>query len=252
MKISIITATYNSGQTLRNTLDSVLAQTYTDYELIIQDGGSQDDTLAIAGEYRDRFGDKLRIFSAPDKGLYDGINKGIRAATGDIVGILNSDDFFTGNTVLKRIAEAFSLHPETDAVYGDIHFVRPENLHKCVRYYSSRHFRPWKLRIGYMPAHPSFYCRREVYERHGLYSLDFKIASDYEMMVRLFQKARIRSLYLPMDFVTMRTGGISTRSFKNRLKITAEDAKACRANGFYSNFLLCSIKYFSKLFEFKL
>lgn len=252
MKISIITATYNSGQTLRDTLESVLCQTHTDYELIIQDGGSTDNTLAIAREYSGKFGDRLRIFSEPDKGLYDGINKGISATTGDIVGILNSDDFFTSDIILEKIDDALTAHPETDAVYGDIHFVNPDNLQKCVRYYSSKWFRPWKLRIGYMPAHPSFYCRRQVYEQNGLYSLDFKIAADYEMMVRLFQKARIRGLYLPLDFVTMRTGGISTRSIRNRLKITMEDAKACRANGYYSNFFLCSIKYFSKLFEFRL
>lgn len=252
MKISIITTTYNSGQTLRDTLESVLRQTYTDYEVIIQDGGSTDNTLTIAREYSDRFNGKLRVFSEPDKGLYDAINKGIKAATGDVVGILNSDDFFTSSTILEKIADALTTHPETDAVYGDIHFVSPDNLQKCVRYYSSKQFRPWKLRIGYMPAHPSFYCRHEVYVQNGLYSLDFKIAADYEMMVRLFQRAHIQSLYLPLDFVTMRTGGISTRSFRNRLKITMEDAKACRINGYYSNFFLCSIKYFSKLFEFKL
>lgn len=248
MKISLITTTYNSAKTLRSTFLSVLSQTYADVEYIVVDGASSDGTVDIIKEYEPRFGGRMRWISEKDNGLYDAMNKGINMATGDVVGILNSDDFFTSNTVLQSVVEGFS--DDIDAVYGDIHFVRPGNLDKCVRYYSSRHFRPWALRFGYMPAHPSFYARRELFEKYGGYSLDYKLAADYEMMVRLFRKAKIRYKYLPVDMVTMRTGGVSTRSIKNRLRLTVEDAKACRENGMYSNFLMCSCKYITKFFEF--
>ena len=248
MKISLITTTYNSAETLRSTFDSVLSQTYTNIEYLVIDGASKDKTVDIIKEYEPKFYGKMKWISEPDKGLYDAMNKGIEMATGDIVGILNSDDFFTTIDILKQVANAFTQN--IDAVYGDIHFVRPTDLNKCVRYYSSRNFRPWALRFGYMPAHPSFYARREVFEKHGVYSLDYKLAADYEMMVRLLHKARIRHKYLPIDMVTMRTGGISTKNVRNRLQLTIEDAKACRQNGMYSNFLMCSCKYFTKWFEF--
>lgn len=248
MKISLITTTYNSAATLQHTFDSVLAQSYKDIEYWVIDGGSKDGTVDLIREYESKFCGKMRWLSEADRGLYDAMNKGILHATGDIVGILNSDDFFTSDTVLQSVVEGFS--DDIDAVYGDIHFVRPGNLDKCVRYYSSRHFRPWALRFGYMPAHPSFYARRELFEKYGGYSLDYKLAADYEMMVRLFHKAKIRYKYLPIDMVTMRTGGMSTKNVKNRLLLTVEDAKACRENGMYSNFLLCSCKYITKFFEF--
>ena len=248
MKISLITTTYNSAATLQHTFDSVLAQSYKDIEYWVIDGGSKDGTVDLIREYESKFCGKMRWLSETDRGLYDAMNKGIGMATGDVVGILNSDDFFTSNTVLQSVVEGF--FDDIDAVYGDIHFVRPGNLDKCVRYYSSRNFRPWALRFGYMPAHPSFYARRELFEKYGGYSLDYKLAADYEMMVRLFRKAKIRYKYLPVDMVTMRTGGVSTRSIKNRLQLTVEDAKACRENGMYSNFLMCSCKYITKFFEF--
>lgn len=247
MKISLITSTYNSAQTLRNTFDSVLSQTYEDIEYLVIDGGSTDGTLEIIKEYEPVFKERMHWISEPDRGLYDALNKGILMATGDVVGILNSDDFFTTDNVLMTVATEIN---DVDSVYGDIHFVNPDNLDKCVRYYSSRNFRPWAMRFGYMPAHPSFYARRCVFEKYGLYALDYKIAADYDMMVRLFCKYKISSRYVEKDFVTMRTGGMSTNSIANRLQITWEDAKACRRYGIYSNFLLCSVKYFTKVFEF--
>lgn len=247
MKISIITSTYNSESTLRDTFDSVLRQTYKDIDYCVVDGGSKDGTLDIIKEYSTKFEGKMRWISEPDKGLYDALNKGIQRATGDVVGILNSDDFFTSDDVLATVASSIE---GVDAVYGDIHFVQPDNLQKCVRYYSSSRFRPWKMRFGYMPAHPSFYARREVFERYGLYSLDYKLAADYDMMVRLFCKHKITARYVRKDFVTMRTGGMSTNSFSSRLRLTHEDAKSCRRYGIYSNFLMCSVKYITKVFEF--
>lgn len=250
MKITIVTTTYNSADTVRHTFESVLAQTHKDIEYWVIDGGSEDDTLGLIKEYEPLFDGRMKWISEPDNGLYDALNKGINRATGDVVGILNSDDFYTSPTVLEQVAAGFS--DDVDAVYGDIHFVRPSDLGKCVRYYSSKLFRPWALRFGFMPAHPSFYVRREVYERCGGYALDYKLAADYDMMVRLFYKEKIRCRYLSVDMVTMRTGGMSTKNVRNRLLLTKEDVKACRRYGLYSNFLMCSCKYAVKLFEFSL
>ena len=250
MKITIVTTTYNSASTLRDTMESVLAQTHKDIEYWVIDGGSEDDTLGLIKEYEPLFDGRMKWISEPDNGLYDALNKGISRATGDVVGILNSDDFYTSPTVLEQVAAGFS--DDMDAVYGDIHFVRPSDLGKCVRYYSSKLFRPWALRFGFMPAHPSFYVRREVYERCGGYALDYKLAADYDMMVRLLYTEKIRCRYFSVDMVTMRTGGMSTKNVRNRLLLTKEDVKACRRYGLYSNFLMCSCKYAVKLFEFSL
>ena len=153
MKISLITITYNSEKTLADTLQSVLKQTYPQLEYIVVDGASQDNTLSIIQQYEPLFDGKLKWISEPDKGLYDALNKGINMATGDVIGILNSDDFFTSNDILEKIADAFIIYPETDAVYGDVHFVHPDDLNKCVRYYSSQIFKRELMRMGFMPAH---------------------------------------------------------------------------------------------------
>ncbi len=247
MKISVITTTYNSASTVQDTIESVGRQVFDgEVEYIIIDGGSTDATLDIVGQYP---GLVTKVISEPDSGLYDAMNKGIRLATGDVVGILNSDDFYTFDDVLATIAGEFE-RKEVDAVYGDVHFVRPDNLDKCVRYYSSSMFSPFFLRFGFMPAHPSFYVRRECYEQYGLYDTSYRIASDYDMMVRLFYKYKITYSYIKRDMVTMRTGGLSTKNLKNRMLITSEDVKACRRNGLYSNVAMISLKYLYKIFEF--
>lgn len=250
MIISIITAAYNSADTIADTIESVLHQTYKDIEYWIIDGKSKDDTIDIARRYDPMFKGKMHIICEQDKGIYDAMNKGIKLCTGEIIGILNSDDYFTSDNIIEHIVKEFENNKETDAVYGDIHFIHNGEPEKIVRYYSSALFRPFWLRFGFMPAHPSFYAKREVYEKYGLYSLDYKIASDYDMMVRLFHKHKIRAKYIKKDFVTMRTGGVSTKNIRNRLLITQEDIKACKNNGMYTNFLFISIKYFYKIFEF--
>ena len=156
MKISIITITYNSDKTLADTLESVLAQTYQEIEYIVVDGASKDGTMDLVKRYEPLFDGKMRYVSEPDKGLYDAMNKGMRMATGEVVGILNSDDFYTDREVLQRVADVFQKE-NVDAVYGDVHYVDPNNLSHCVRYYSSKPFRRWMMRLGFMPAHPSFY-----------------------------------------------------------------------------------------------
>lgn len=250
MIISLVTATYNSAATLKDTFDSVLAQTYADIDYWVIDGGSTDSTIDIIKEYLDRFGGRMHYLSENDRGIYDAMNKGISRCIGDVVGILNSDDYFTNIDVLQTVAESFESDRQLDAIYGDIHFINGNNPDKVLRYYSSAMFRPFWLRFGFMPAHPSFYVKRSVYEKYGGYSLDYKIAADYDMMVRLFYRYKIRSKYLKKDFVTMRTGGMSTRNVRNRLLIAKEDVKACRAYGMYTNRLMISLKYLYKVFEF--
>lgn len=248
--ISIITATYNSAETINDTIKSVLCQTNKDFEYIIVDGGSTDETIDIVKSYESEFSGRLKWVSEKDKGIYDAMNKGIKMASGDIIGILNSDDYYTSDDILQTIADAFKCQ-NVDAIYGDIHFIKDGVPDKCVRYYSSRLFSPFWLRFGFMPAHPSFYCKREVFDKSGLYRLDYKIGSDYEMMVRLFRKHKISSRYVPKDFVTMRTGGASNSNLQSRLTLIKEDVKACRDNGIYTNELFICLKFLYKIFEFR-
>ncbi|MBP5771479.1 MAG: glycosyltransferase [Bacteroidaceae bacterium] len=249
--ISIITVSYNSAATIEDTLLSVLDQTYQQIEYIVVDGLSKDGTIDIIRSYEHRFQGRLRWISEKDEGIYDAMNKGIRMATGDVIGILNSDDFFTNKNVIAQMITSFE-DQSIDAVYGDIHFIRDGAPEQCVRYYSSRRFSPIWLRFGFMPAHPSFYMRREVFERAGLYKSDYKIGADYEMMVRLFYKQHIHARYLPIDFVTMRLGGLSTRNVRSRLQLIKDDVRACRENGIYTNAAMISVKFLFKIFELKL
>lgn len=248
MKISIITITYNSEKTLTDTLESVLAQTYKEIEYIVVDGASKDRTMDIVKKYEPLFEGKMRYVSEPDKGLYDAMNKGMRMATGDVVGILNSDDFYTGKEVLQRVAEVFQ-EGNVDAVYGDVHYVKPVDLSHFVRYYSSKPFRRWMMRLGFMPAHPSFYCRREVYRKYGTFNTSYKVAADFENLLRLIFVNRIRIHYIPMDFVTMRTGGASSSGLSSHKQIMHDHLRALKENGVYSNVFLLGLRYIYKVGE---
>lgn len=249
MKISLITITYNSEKTLANTIQSVLEQTYYNIEYIIVDGNSKDNTVSIIEKYEPQFNGRFKWISEPDKGLYDAMSKGIRMATGDIVGILNSDDFFTSNDILLKVADAFQQDKSLDAVYGDVHFVHPSNLNKCVRYYSSKIFKRNLMKMGFMPAHPSFYIRKECFEKYGSYKTDYRIAADFEFLLRVIYKAKIKTKYLPIDMVTMRTGGASTSGLESHKRIMKEHLRAFRENGIYTNKLLLSLRYIYKVEE---
>jgi len=246
MKISVITATYNSGTTLRDTFDSVLSQTFKDIEYIVIDGKSKDNTIEIIKEYEPKFNGRMYWISELDKGIYDAMNKGIAIATGDVIGILNSDDFYSNKDILKIVAEKVN---DVDAVYGDIHYVNDDDLTKCVRYYSSKKFRRWKMRLGFMPAHPSFYCRRSVYSRYGLFDTDFKVAADFEQLLRLIFINKIHIKYIPLDFVTMRMGGASSSGLKSHRQIIRDHMLAYKKNGIYSNFFFEGIRYMHKTGE---
>lgn len=268
MKISIITATWNSAETVRDTFDSVLRQNYKDYEYIVVDGASTDGTVDIIREYEPRFEGRMRWVSEKDAGLYDAMNKGIDMATGEVVGMLNSDDFYTSFDVLKAIARRFEKYPDTDAVYGDVRYVEWEDVTRTLRFYSSRLFRRSWMRMGFMPAHPSFYCRKAVYDRFKLdgtqiegfkgdphrayFNTTYKIAADFECLLRMIFVGRIRTHYLWKDCVTMRAGGVSSSGMKSHQQINRDHRRAFRENGVYSNYLLISIRYLYKIAELAL
>lgn len=243
MKISVITSTFNSAATVSDTFESMLRQTHEDIECIVVDGASRDGTVDIIREYEPRFNGRMRWISEPDKGIYDAMNKGLKMATGEVVGILNSDDFFSSDRILEQIANGIE---GVDAVFGDIHFVHPDNLQIPVRYYSSKQFRPWMMRMGFMPAHPSFYCRREIYEKYGLFDTRFRIAADFELLLRFIFVYKISTRYLPLDFVTMRTGGASTSGLKSHMQILKDHLTAYKLNNVPSNLLLESFRYIYK------
>ena len=249
MKISLITATYNSAETVRDTLQSVLNQTFKDIDYIIVDGGSKDGTLDIVKEFEPLFEGRLRWVSEPDKGIYDAMNKGIMMAQGDVVGILNSDDFFASDDILEKVNATFEKDEGLDAVYGDIKYVDNQDITKTVRRYSSAKFSRKKILFGLMPAHPSFYVKKKCYDEFGLYSLDYKIASDYDMFVRMIWKGNIVTKYLPMTFVIMRYGGASSTGFKSHKTIMKEHLKSVKKHGVPTNFFMLSLRYFGKIME---
>lgn len=227
MKISVITVSYNSAATIADTLRSVSEQTHLDIEHIVIDGGSKDDTLLLVKAHSKRVG---KVISQRDSGIYDAMNKGLALATGDVVGFLNSDDVYADTETLKRIAEAFR-DPQIDVVYGDLVFVAQDNLDRVVRYWKSRDYTPGACASGWMPPHPTFYARRSVYETHGGFDLGFPVAADFEMALRLLDKAHVQSRYIPSVQVRMRVGGESTRSLKSVFLQNGETSRACLKHG---------------------
>ncbi len=246
MKISIITVVWNNKETIRDAIDSVLNQTYQNIEYIIIDGASSDGTIDIIKSY----GDKISTFlSEPDKGLYDAMNKGINLATGDVVGVLNSDDFYKSNDILEKVMDKFNTQ-ELECVYGDLKYVDAKDTDKIIRYWQSKKYTQGLLQKGWHPAHPTFFVRREIYKKYGVFDLDFKIAADYELMLRFLEKNSISSVYIPKVFVKMRVGGESNQSIKNIIKANIESYKAWGKNGLYINPFVFMLKPLSKLLQF--
>ncbi|MDX9694819.1 MAG: glycosyltransferase family 2 protein [Bacteroidales bacterium] len=246
MKVSIITVVHNNASTIKNAIESVINQSYQNIEYIVVDGASTDGTIEIISNYKNQI---AHLISEPDTGIYNAINKGIKLATGDIVGILNSDDFFCSNTIIERVVKEF-LKDNIDAVYGDVQFVNPNKENKITRYYSSKRFNPNMFKYGFMPAHPSFYVKRSFFNELGYYKETYKIGADFELLLRFLLKNNLNAKYLEMPFVTMRTGGISNRSYKSNLLLNREILKACRENNVKTNLINIYSKYFIKAFEF--
>lgn len=245
MKVSVITVTYNSAETLADTIRSVAMQKGVDVEFIIVDGKSKDGTVQVIERHQDKVHSWI---SEPDKGLYDAINKGLRMATGDIVGVLHSDDFYHREDTLAQVVNAFQEYG-VESVFGDVIFVKPDDLTKTVRYYDSGKFSPEKFKNGIMPAHPSFFTYRKNYEKYGFYRTDYKIAADFELLVRFLHTHRLSYHHLPVDLITMRTGGLSTKSWKSNIIINQEDLRACRENGIHTNYFKLYSRYFGKIRE---
>lgn len=242
LKISIITVVWNNAATIKDAIESVLSQTYDNIEYIIIDGASTDGTVEIIKSY----GDKIAAFvSEPDRGLYDAMNKGIALATGDIVGILNSDDFYINSHVLEDVALAFE-QSQCDALFADLVFVHPANLEKVVRYYDSSHFSPEKFAYGWMPAHPTFFVKRWAYERHGVFRTDLKIAADFDILARFLYTHQLKYVYLDKVLVKMRLGGVSTSPSSLWIN-NMEQVRVCKDNGINTNIFKIMSRYPRKI-----
>lgn len=241
MKVSIITVTYNSEKWLEECILSVIRQTYNNIEHIIIDGGSVDNTLKIIDNHKSN----IDLFvSEPDKGIYDAINKGIKISSGEIIGLLHSDDMFYDCDVISRIVSSFSNN--IDAVYSDSIFIN-FNTNKKTRHYSSKFFKNNLFRFGLMPSHPTFYIKSTILKSFPLYSLKYRIASDFDLLLRHFLIYNLSVVYVKDIWVIMREGGISTSGYKSKMAITSEILLSCKQNGIYTNKFMLSLRYLIKL-----
>ena len=246
MRVSIITACYNRAGTIAHALRSVSGQTYPHLEHIVVDGGSTDGTLAAVAAHRPPV---ARLIPGPDRGIYDALNKGVAASTGDIVGFLHSDDFYAGDDIIAAVAAEME-RGGLEALYGDVAYVRPGDVERVVRVFSSRRFRPSRIAWGWVPAHPALFVSRSLFERFGEFKTDYQIAGDFEFIARIFAQPRFRYAYLPRVLVNMRMGGISTRGWRSTVLGNREILRACRENGIRTNYLKILSKYPAKLLEF--
>jgi glycosyltransferase involved in cell wall biosynthesis len=229
MKITIITPTYNSGKTIANTIESIIAQNYPDLEYIIVDGASTDTTKDIISNYKDKL--NITLISEPDAGIYDAMNKGVKMATGEIVGILNSDDFFYNAEVLSIINAAFESDDSVDAVYGDLAYVDRNDTSKQTRFWEAGEYQEENLNDGWIIPHPTFFMKKEVYQKmEKIFNTDFKIAADYELLLRLLKIQKIHVAYIPQTLVTMREGGTSASGLSQRMRGWKELRRAWKVN----------------------
>lgn len=226
MKISIITVVYNGEKTIRDTLDSVLTQTYPHVEYIVIDGNSGDSTMKIVQSYGDRI---HRVVSEPDKGIYDAMNKGIKLATGEVIGLLNADDLYASSDVLAEVARQFT-ETQADAVYGDLLYVAQDDIEKVRRTWKAGLYRVGDFLWGWMPPHPTFFIKRECYQKFGDFRLDMRSAADYELMLRMIHKNGVKLSYIQKTLVRMRVGGVSNSTLRNRWIANRNDLRAWKTN----------------------
>ena len=242
MKISIITVSFNSAKTIRQTIESVLSQDYDDLEYIVVDGASKDGTVEILKEYTG----KIKYISEPDKGIYDALNKGIKLATGEVIGTIGGDDFYPNTHVISHIAKAFQDF-KTDAIYGDKQYVNMGNDDTIVRYWRSGEYKRDNWLKGWMPPHLSFYLKKTAFETYGDYITDFTCSGDYELMLRMLYKNNLSAHYFPEVVMTMRNGGTSTASWKHRYRANMEDRRAWQINGLKPHWFTLWLKPISKI-----
>ncbi len=240
MKISIITVTYNSAKFLEDCILSVINQNYNNIEYIIIDGGSNDNTLKIIDKHKKHINFTI---SEPDNGIYDAINKGIKIASGDIIGLLNSDDKFTNVNVLSSVVENFKFY-NCEIIFGNITFINCNN--KIIRHYNSKYFRPFLFRFGFQPAHPTFYTYRKNFIKYGNYDSSFKIAGDFELMLRFLHIYKLTHVFVDINFVTMRLGGASNKNILNKIILNHEILKSLKFHDIYTNYLFIYSKYLIK------
>jgi glycosyltransferase involved in cell wall biosynthesis len=250
LKISVITATYNSASCVGEAVHSILAQSYKNFELLIVDGASKDNTVDLIQTIIENSPEKakVKIVSEPDKGIYDALNKGIARASGEVIAFLHADDVYASEDILQKVAEEF-MKGNLDAVYGDLEYVAKEDLNKTIRYWKSGSYNVSKLKNGWMPPHPSFFVKKAVYEKYGDFDTQFRIAADYDFMMRVLFKGKISAAYIPIVFVKMRVGGASNKSIKNIIRKSREDLKAMKKNNM-GGILTLLIKNLRKLPQF--
>jgi glycosyltransferase involved in cell wall biosynthesis len=247
MKISIITVSYNSEATIEFAIKSVLSQTYKNIEYIIVDGGSKDSTQNIVRS----FGNRIHVFvSEPDKGIYDAMNKGIRLATGDVIGILNSDDLYADNEVISDVMSGFSQNPSVDMLYGNLVYVKKDDTDKIVRKWDSRPYYAGFFEAGNVPPHTSLFLKRNVFDIVGVFNLQYKLAADYEFMLRAFKKYHFRSVYINRLMVKMRLGGATNKSIKNILEGNKEILKAWKENQLNAPLSLMPLRIIKRVRQF--
>jgi glycosyltransferase len=243
--ISVITVVKNACNTIEDCIASVLSQDHP-AEYILVDGGSTDGTLDVIMPYRKHI---ARLVSEPDKGMYDGLNKGIRMATGEVIGFLHTDDLYASDSVLETVSRFFEEH-NVDSCYGDLVYVDKKDPDKVVRYWKSCIYRNGLFKTGWMPPHPTFFVKRDIYEKYGYFNTDFKIAADYELMLRFIEKYKISTCYIPEVLVKMRMGGMSNRSLKNLFIKSSEDYKAWKINNLSGGIYTILLKNLCKLPQF--
>jgi len=247
MKISIITVVYNNDKTIEDAIVSVLNQNYKNIEYIIVDGASEDKTISIINSYRDNIS---KFITEPDKGLYDAMNKGIAQATGDIIGILNSDDLYQDRKVITDVVNEFKKHPEIDLLYGDLVYVKGEDTQKIIRNWKSKEYYHEFFEDGNVPPHPSLFIKSKVYKEAGLFNLDYKLAADYEFMFRIFKLYNFKPLHMKRLMVRMRLGGATNKSIKNILNGNKEILRAWIDNGLKVPMLLMPKRFFKRIVQF--
>ena len=246
MKVSIITVCYNSEATIEHTIKSVLGQSYTNIEYILIDGKSTDGTLDIIGKYKNSI---TTIVSEPDKGMYDAINKGIQLCSGELVAILNADDFYIDENVISDVMSKIE-EEKAESLYADLYYVEEKDTSKVVRNWVSGKYNRKSFLYGWMPPHPSFFVRKRVYDQYGLFNLQLKSAADYELMLRFLYKNNVSTCYLQRPIVRMRIGGMSNVSLKNRIKANKEDRKAWEINGLQPKSFTLFVKPLRKLIQY--